>query len=212
MPPAPGCTRRCFGRSMPVTLDRARDLAAVAPDCAGEWRGAMRPAYTEAVLAWRRLEAAGAGPAVAGDTPSTVYFWPDKHGTAARQLTAALHGRDPALTRSADLAAKSVGLQSLATLEVLLFSDTLPADSNGVRLPLRACHRRLPGGARRRPCPHGGQRARQRRIARRDHVPRHAGHARRADRAGSRAAVGQPIWLPPEASALALGEADCRCR
>ncbi len=108
-------------------VERARAFAAVAPDCGGDWRTPMRAAYADSVLSWRRLEAAGTGPAVAGATPSTVYFWPDKHGTAGRQLTAALRDRDPALTEPGGLADKSVGLQSLATLEVLLYGDRVPA-------------------------------------------------------------------------------------
>jgi predicted lipoprotein len=84
----------------------------LAVDCTGDWRASMRPAYADSVLAWRRLEAAGTGPAAPGETPSTVYFWPDKHGTAGRQLAAALRARDESLTRASDLANKSVGLQS----------------------------------------------------------------------------------------------------
>ena len=110
-------------------LAQARAFAAVAPDCAGDWRAPLRAAYADCVLAWRRLEAAGTGPAVAGDTPSTVYFWPDKHGTAGRQLATALRDRDPAFTDAAGLASKSVGLQSLATLEVLLYGDRVPDDA-----------------------------------------------------------------------------------
>ena len=105
-------------------LEQARAFAAVVPECAGDWREPMRAAYTDSVLAWRRLEArnrSGGG----WRTPSTVYFWPDKHGTAGRQLAAALRDRDPTLTE-AGLAAKSVGLQSLATLEVLLYGDRIP--------------------------------------------------------------------------------------
>jgi hypothetical protein len=110
--------------------DRAAAYAALAPDCAGDWRTPLRTGYAEAVLAWRRLEAAGTGPAVAGETPATVYFWPDKHGTAGRQLAAALRDHDAALTDPAQLARRSVGLQSLATLEVLLYG-TVPAESDG---------------------------------------------------------------------------------
>ncbi|MGD9507610.1 MAG: imelysin family protein [Geminicoccaceae bacterium] len=109
--------------------DRAAAFAAVAPDCAGDWRPTLRAGYVESALAWRRLEAAGTGPAVAGEASATVYFWPDKHGTAGRQLTAALRERNPALTDPAELAGRSVGLQSLATLEVLLYGTTVPADA-----------------------------------------------------------------------------------
>jgi uncharacterized protein len=111
-------------------LGQARAFAAVAPDCEGNWRAPMRASYADSLLAWRRLEAAGTGPAVTGDTPSTVYFWPDKHGTAGRQLAAALRDRDPTLTQAAGLAGKSVGLRSLATLEVLLYGDRVPAEAD----------------------------------------------------------------------------------
>jgi predicted lipoprotein len=109
--------------------ERAAAFAAVTPDCTGDWRPAMRAGYAESVLAWRRLEAAGTGPAVAGETPATVYFWPDKHGTAGRQLATALRQRDPALADPARLSGRSVGLQSLATLEVLLYGGSIPADA-----------------------------------------------------------------------------------
>jgi hypothetical protein len=73
----------------------------------------MPPSDRAALLAFLgRCEAAGTGPAAPGETPSTVYFWPDKHGTAGRQLAAALRARDDSLTRASDLANKSVGLQS----------------------------------------------------------------------------------------------------
>ena len=110
--------------------DRAAAFAAIAPDCAGDWRPAMREGYAASALAWRRLETAGTGPAVAGETPSTVYFWPDKHGTAGRQLTTALRARDPALTDPSLLADRSVGLKSLATLEVLLYGSSVPAEAD----------------------------------------------------------------------------------
>jgi predicted lipoprotein len=54
-----------------------------------------------------------------------IEFWPDKHGTAGRQLSQALAERDPSLLDAADLDGKSVGLTSLATLERLLFGEAL---------------------------------------------------------------------------------------
>jgi predicted lipoprotein len=186
-------------------LDQARAFAAATPDCAGDWRAPMRPAYAGSVLAWRRLEAAGTRPATAGETPSTVYFWPDKHGTAGRQLGAALRDRDPALTEPAALAAKSVGLQSLATLEVLLYGDRVPTEADGF-----ACRyaqaiaglqaevvARLAGAAPRDP-------ASDLALA----------EAMFRGMQGTLASSGRsaPTSPPPEASAPAPGAVACRCR
>jgi predicted lipoprotein len=107
--------------------EAAQALAAVQPDCAGDWRGALRPAFASSLLAWRRLEVAGYGPAAQPETAARVFFWPDKHGTAGRQLGAALRERKPALETAAGLEGQSAGLQSLAALEQLLYADG-PAD------------------------------------------------------------------------------------
>ena len=102
---------------------QARSLAATAPDCTGDWRASVRPAFVTSLLAWRRLEAAGAGPAAVPETAARVYFWPDKHGTAGRQLAAALKDQPAGLETAAGLAGQSAGLQSLAALEQLLYGD-----------------------------------------------------------------------------------------
>lgn len=101
----------------------AQRLAATAPDCAGDWRATVGPPFVTSLLAWRRLEAAGVGPAAVPETAARVYFWPDKHGTAGRQLAAALKDQPAGLETSAGLAGQSAGLQSLAALEQLLYGD-----------------------------------------------------------------------------------------
>lgn len=106
----------------------AEALAAVEADCAGPWREPLRPAYRDAVLAWRQLEATGFGPASVPETAARVFFWPDAHGTAGRQLGAALKSRDPQLETAAGLEGQSAGLQSLAALELLLYGGP-PADA-----------------------------------------------------------------------------------
>ena len=101
----------------------AQALAAIAPDCDGDWRATVGPVFVTSLLAWRRLEAAGAGPAAVPETAARIYFWPDKHGTANRQLAAALRDQPPGLETAAGLAGQSAGLQSLAALEQLLYGD-----------------------------------------------------------------------------------------
>lgn len=108
--------------------DAAQSLAAVEADCEGAWRGRMAPAFAEALLAWRGLEATGYGPAANPDTAARVFFWPDKHGTAGRQLGAALRTRNERLTTADGLEGQSAGLQSLAALELLLYRDPGPPE------------------------------------------------------------------------------------
>jgi predicted lipoprotein len=108
--------------------DAAQRLAAVEADCGGAWRERMAPAFADASLAWRRLEATGYGPAANPDTAARVFFWPDKHGTAGRQLGTALRTRDERLTTADGLEGQSAGLQSLAALELLLYSDPGPPE------------------------------------------------------------------------------------
>jgi uncharacterized protein len=117
--------------------EAARVLAGVQPDCAGDWRGAVRPTFASSLLAWRRLEAAGYGPAAQAETAARVFFWPDKHGTAGRQLGTALRERKPALGTAAGLEGQSAGLQSLAALEQLLHADGAAGDPEADRFACR---------------------------------------------------------------------------
>jgi uncharacterized protein len=117
--------------------EAAEALAAVQLDCAADWRSALRPAFASSLLAWRRLEAAGYGPAARPETAARVFFWPDKHGTAGRQLGAALRERKPALETAAGLEGQSAGLQSLAALEQLLYPDGTADDPEADRFACR---------------------------------------------------------------------------
>jgi predicted lipoprotein len=117
--------------------EAARALARVHPDCAGDWRGALRSAFASSLLAWRGLEAAGYGPAAQPERAARVFFWPDKHGTAGRQLGAALRERRPALETAAGLPGQSAGLQSLAALEQLLYPDGAAGDPEADRFACR---------------------------------------------------------------------------
>lgn len=115
--------------------EAALALAAARPDCegSGEWRDTVRPAFADALVAWRRLEATGFGPAADPGTAARVYFWPDRHGTAGRQLAAALRERDSALLEPAGLEGRSAGLQSLAALEALLYGEPAGDDAFACR-------------------------------------------------------------------------------
>jgi uncharacterized protein len=82
-------------------------------------------AWGEAMLAWQHAQTIRFGPVIDEGLAPQIEFWPDKHGTAGRQLSQALADRDPSLLDAGQLAGKSVGLTSQATLERLLFGQAL---------------------------------------------------------------------------------------
>lgn len=92
-------------------LCRARDGAAL--DAA---RAAFRPAAegTYGLLPVRF------GPMLQENRQERLAFWPDPRGIGLRQVQALLAGKDPAALDPATLAGKSVAVQGLTALEVLL--------------------------------------------------------------------------------------------
>lgn len=86
---------------------------------------AAQQAWREAMLAWQRAQTIRFGPVIDDGLAPQIEFWPDKHGTAGRQMSRALAERDPELLDAGALEGKSVGLTSQATLERLLFGRAL---------------------------------------------------------------------------------------
>lgn len=87
-----------------------------------------KDAFHAAMNAWQRAQPIGFGPVTDSGRTARIEFWPDKNGTAARQVRAALRDRDPALIAEGGLNGKSVALQNLATYERLVFgSEAEPA-------------------------------------------------------------------------------------
>lgn len=84
-------------------------------------------AFAAAVAAWGRLQPLLQGPLGDAVLASRIAFWPDRHGTAARQIAAALASADPALADPAALAGRSAALSSLHALERVLFPESAPA-------------------------------------------------------------------------------------
>lgn len=105
------------------TANQADTLAAfcAAPDAAG--LDTAKAAFAAAMEAWQHAQPFNYGPIVEGDRASRFFYWPDKNGVGARQLRRVLAKQDPALLASGGLEGKSVALQSLASIERLLFSD-----------------------------------------------------------------------------------------
>lgn len=83
--------------------------------------GAARAAFRDTVRAFGRIMVLRFGPLVADNRLERIFFWPDPRGAALRQVQGALADKDASLTDPAALAGKSVALQGLPALDVLLF-------------------------------------------------------------------------------------------
>lgn len=78
------------------------------------------------VDAFGRIEHIGFGPVTRDSRLERLYFWPDRRDLGARQIARALETRDADVTSREKLAVKSVALQGLGALEIVLFGDGGP--------------------------------------------------------------------------------------
>ena len=84
---------------------------------------AAQAAFRKTVVAWSRVEHIRFGPVAVEHRYERFAFWPDQKGIGARQIAAALAEMDPSVTSLETLASKSIALQGLTALEVLLFDE-----------------------------------------------------------------------------------------
>lgn len=91
---------------------------------------APRNAFRAVMASWQRLAPVAQGPLGDASLAAGVYFWPDKHGTASRQLSRALAAEDAKLTTSEGVEGASAALGGLGALELLLWGDP-PAVAEG---------------------------------------------------------------------------------
>ncbi|MEZ5933655.1 MAG: imelysin family protein [Alphaproteobacteria bacterium] len=141
-PPSYGSINKTLADAviMPAYADYAAAMAdlapAIEPYCTEPDEAGLesaRQGFTHAMKAWQRVQPVAFGPVLEDGRASRVQFWPDKHGTAGRQLRQALAEEDPALI-DGGVAGKSAALQSLASLEVLLFGEPEGPSAYGCEL------------------------------------------------------------------------------
>lgn len=89
--------------------------------CGQPVRPEVAAAFADVAAAWGRLQPLLQGPLGDPVLASRIAFWPDRHGTAGRQLGTALASRDVGATDPAQLAGRSAALSGLHALERLLF-------------------------------------------------------------------------------------------
>lgn len=82
---------------------------------------AVKGAFRQTVLAWSHVEHLRFGPAIDGNRFERVMFWPDRQKIGERQVAQILAKKDETALVAADLPKKSVAVQGLTALEVVLF-------------------------------------------------------------------------------------------
>ncbi len=87
-------------------------------------------AFDAFVTAWGRVEHINFGPITQENRLERILFFPDRRGLGARQVARALQKRDPGVTDAQVLASKSVALQGIGALEIVLFGERGKADDN----------------------------------------------------------------------------------
>lgn len=80
-------------------------------------------AYKDAVLAWSRMEHLRFGPVTQEHRYERIAFWPDPKGIGRKQVFRTLNRKDKSVLSAESLAKKSVALQGLTALEVLIHRD-----------------------------------------------------------------------------------------
>jgi len=79
-------------------------------------------AWHNAMDNWQKLQVLNIGPVVADGRFNKINYWPDKHGTGARQARRILASKPADLLAADGLKGRSVAVQSLSLVERLLFS------------------------------------------------------------------------------------------
>ncbi|MBO6809078.1 imelysin family protein [Thalassospira sp.] len=96
-------------------------------------------AFHAAIDIWQEIQPWRMGPLVANGRDQHIEYWPDKHGTAARQFRKLMFDKPAAYTDPEKLAGASAALQGFPALEEVLFANDhrdqmIAADEDGVFL------------------------------------------------------------------------------
>lgn len=101
----------------------AAETAALCKEPSDKALANARAAFVDAVKGWSAVEIFQFGPVNRDHRFERIYFWPDRKGLGYRQVRKALADKDESVTSAETLAKKSVALQGLPALEVLLYGE-----------------------------------------------------------------------------------------
>ncbi|MEM6497270.1 MAG: imelysin family protein [Pseudomonadota bacterium] len=80
-----------------------------------------RKAYRESISAWGKIEFIRFGPVTRENRYERIFYWPDRKGRGRRQVLRLLSAQDDGALKPGNLAKKSVAVQGLTALELVLF-------------------------------------------------------------------------------------------
>ncbi|MEO1609747.1 MAG: imelysin family protein [Pseudomonadota bacterium] len=83
-----------------------------------------RNAYRKTIAAWGTIEIINFGPVTQDNRFDRIFYWPDRKGYGRRQVLRLLKKRDPNILSAAKLAQKSIAVQGLTALEIVLSGKT----------------------------------------------------------------------------------------
>ncbi len=106
-------------------LKSALDAACKAHDIMAD--ASVKAAFRNSVLAWARVEHLKFGPILENNRNERIVFFPDRQKIGERQVQQILNKQDPGALSVAGLQQKSVAVQGLTALEVLLYAK--PAET-----------------------------------------------------------------------------------
>ena len=118
--------------ALAVALEQGCKSQPVARGEGGISFAAIKTAFREGVLAWSRVEHLHFGPAVEGNRAEKIMFWPDRQKIGERQVAQIFAKSDATALSPEQLAQKSVAVQGLTALEIVLYGksgETLLADT-----------------------------------------------------------------------------------
>jgi predicted lipoprotein len=107
-----------------ATHDLVAEVEGLCLTPSAETQQALAVAFARTVVAWAGVDFFRFGPMARDGRYERFAFWPDVHGTGARQLRRFLAGEDPALLEPGALAEQSAAVQGLPALERLLYSGS----------------------------------------------------------------------------------------
>ncbi|KZC97465.1 MULTISPECIES: imelysin family protein [unclassified Thalassospira] len=136
-----------LGTVMPPKLDdfhaATENLTSEFKDfCSDPNKGGLedtQTAFHAAMDIWQEIQPWRMGPLVANGRDQHIEYWPDKHGTAARQFRKLMFDKPAAYTDPEKLSGASAALQGFPALEEVLFADDhgdqmIAANEDGVFL------------------------------------------------------------------------------
>lgn len=119
-----------------TTASLAAAIGAAAPDAPARVDVATRKAFADTIAAFASVDFLRFGPMVEQGRLDRFSYYPDRHGTGARQLRAMLATPDPASLQPGAVARLSAAVQGLPALESLLFTADSDAQMRRYRWQL----------------------------------------------------------------------------